>query len=42
VLDAAIPRGELRGQFYDGVWIDVGTPDRLEEARRAAETEGMR
>ena len=36
VLDAAIARGELRGQFYDGVWIDVGTPERLEEARRAA------
>jgi N-acetyl-alpha-D-muramate 1-phosphate uridylyltransferase len=40
VLDAAIARGELRGQFYDGVWIDVGTPERLEEARRAAEHEG--
>jgi MurNAc alpha-1-phosphate uridylyltransferase len=40
VLDAAIARGELRGQFYDGVWIDVGTPERLDEARRAAEAEG--
>jgi MurNAc alpha-1-phosphate uridylyltransferase len=39
VLDAAIARGALRGQFYDGVWIDVGTPERLEEARRAAEVE---
>ncbi len=37
VLDAAIARGALRGQFYDGVWIDVGTPERLDEARRAAE-----
>jgi N-acetyl-alpha-D-muramate 1-phosphate uridylyltransferase len=36
LLDAAIARGELRGQFYDGVWIDVGTPERLEDARRAA------
>jgi N-acetyl-alpha-D-muramate 1-phosphate uridylyltransferase len=36
VLDAAIERGDLRGQFYDGVWIDVGTPERLEEARLAA------
>lgn len=36
VLDAAIARGELRGQFYDGVWIDVGTPERLDEARIAA------
>ncbi|HUL83489.1 MAG TPA: nucleotidyltransferase family protein [Gammaproteobacteria bacterium] len=38
VLDAAIGRGELRGQFYDGLWIDVGTPERLEEARRAADS----
>ena len=38
VLDAAIGRGELRGQFYDGVWIDVGTPERLEEARLAVES----
>jgi MurNAc alpha-1-phosphate uridylyltransferase len=37
VLDLGIERGELRGQFYDGVWIDVGTPERLEEARLAAE-----
>jgi MurNAc alpha-1-phosphate uridylyltransferase len=33
VLDLGIERAELRGQFYDGVWIDVGTPERLEEAR---------
>jgi MurNAc alpha-1-phosphate uridylyltransferase len=39
VLDAAIARGALRGQFYDGVWIDVGTPERLEEARRSVEVE---
>jgi MurNAc alpha-1-phosphate uridylyltransferase len=36
VLDAAIARGALRGQLYDGVWIDVGTPERLEAARRSA------
>ena len=40
VLDAAIGRGELRGQFYDGVWVDVGTPERLEEARLAAKSGG--
>jgi MurNAc alpha-1-phosphate uridylyltransferase len=40
VLDAAIGRGALRGQFYDGVWVDVGTPERLEEARRAADAGG--
>jgi MurNAc alpha-1-phosphate uridylyltransferase len=41
VLDASIARGELRGQFYDGVWIDVGTPERLAEARRAAREERL-
>jgi len=40
VLDDAIARGVLRGQFYDGVWVDVGTPERLDEARRVAESEG--
>jgi MurNAc alpha-1-phosphate uridylyltransferase len=33
VLDAAIARGALRGMRYDGPWIDVGTPGRLERAR---------
>jgi N-acetyl-alpha-D-muramate 1-phosphate uridylyltransferase len=33
LLDAAIARGELRGERYDGCWIDVGTPERLEQAR---------
>ncbi|MEO8466561.1 MAG: N-acetylmuramate alpha-1-phosphate uridylyltransferase MurU [Gammaproteobacteria bacterium] len=33
VLDAAIERGELRGVRFDGFWIDVGTPQRLEAAR---------
>ena len=42
VLDGAIARGELRGHFHDGVWIDVGTPERLEEARRAALAEAQR
>ncbi len=42
VLDDAIARGVLRGRFHDGVWIDVGTPERLEEARRAAEPEKKR
>ena len=38
VLDLSVERGELRGQFYDGLWIDVGTPERLEEARMAADS----
>lgn len=36
ILDAAIARGALRGLRYDGLWIDVGTPERLEQARAAA------
>jgi MurNAc alpha-1-phosphate uridylyltransferase len=42
VLDAAIAARDLRGRFHDGVWIDVGTPERLEEARRAAAMEDTR
>ena len=38
VLDLSVERGDLRGQFYDGLWIDVGTPERLEEARIAADS----
>jgi len=41
VLDSSVERGELRGQFYDGIWIDVGTPERLEEARLVAESGGL-
>jgi MurNAc alpha-1-phosphate uridylyltransferase len=36
LLDAAIARRELRATLFSGVWIDVGTPERLEEARAAA------
>lgn len=35
ILDAAIERGALRGVRYEGLWIDVGTPERLEQARDA-------
>jgi N-acetyl-alpha-D-muramate 1-phosphate uridylyltransferase len=42
VLDAAIARRVLRGRFYDGAWIDVGTPERLDEARRLATDRGVR
>jgi N-acetyl-alpha-D-muramate 1-phosphate uridylyltransferase len=41
LLDAAIARGELRGERYEGRWIDVGTPERLEQAR-AVELESGR
>ena len=36
LLDAAIARRELRGLAYSGLWLDVGTPERLEEARALA------
>jgi len=35
-LDAAIARRELKGLAFSGLWLDVGTPERLEEARAAA------
>ena len=35
-LDAAIARRELRGTLFSGLWIDVGTPERLEAARAVA------
>jgi MurNAc alpha-1-phosphate uridylyltransferase len=35
-LDAAIARRELRGLEHSGLWLDVGTPERLEEARAIA------
>jgi MurNAc alpha-1-phosphate uridylyltransferase len=36
VLDAAIARRDLRGLEFAGLWLDVGTPERLEEARGQA------
>jgi MurNAc alpha-1-phosphate uridylyltransferase len=36
LLDAAIARRELRGLAFAGQWLDVGTPERLEEARALA------
>lgn len=36
-LDEAIARRELRGIKYDGLWLDVGTPERLERARQSAQ-----
>jgi N-acetyl-alpha-D-muramate 1-phosphate uridylyltransferase len=33
VLEAAIDRGQLGGLAYDGDWIDIGTSERLNEAR---------
>ena len=36
LLDAAIARRELYGLLFEGLWIDVGTPERLEAARAVA------
>ena len=33
ILDAAIERRVLHGRLYEGLWLDVGTPERLLEAR---------
>lgn len=35
-LDAAVARRELKGRSFSGLWLDVGTPERLEEARTIA------
>lgn len=35
LLDQAIKEGRLRGEHYEGVWVDVGTPQRLEELNEA-------
>ena len=32
LLRAAADNGRLQGSFYDGLWSDVGTPERLEAA----------
>jgi MurNAc alpha-1-phosphate uridylyltransferase len=36
LLDAAIARRELKGLPFSGLWLDVGTPERLEQARALA------
>lgn len=36
VLDTEIARGALHGVRYDGLWLDVGTPERLAAARAVA------
>jgi MurNAc alpha-1-phosphate uridylyltransferase len=40
VLDAAIDAGRLQGVRHDGLWIDVGTPQRLRRAREWLATGG--
>lgn len=33
VFDWWMQRGELTGESYDGSWMDIGTPERLEDLR---------
>lgn len=35
VLDAAIAAGEVTGEHFRGCWHDIGSPERLEAARRS-------
>lgn len=35
IFDRAIAEGELYGLLHEGLWVDVGTPERLEMARAA-------
>lgn len=35
IIHAHIEQGTATGQVYDGPWFDIGTPERLEQARRA-------
>lgn len=37
VFESAIERGALRGMVFAGLWRDVGTPERLREAREAVQ-----
>lgn len=36
ILEASIDRGELRGLLFEGLWADVGTPERLVAVRSLA------
>jgi MurNAc alpha-1-phosphate uridylyltransferase len=31
LFDIAAVSGEMTGEFYDGSWFDIGTPERLSE-----------
>jgi MurNAc alpha-1-phosphate uridylyltransferase len=33
LLHGAVARGEVTGERYDGLWMDIGTPERLERLR---------
>jgi N-acetyl-alpha-D-muramate 1-phosphate uridylyltransferase len=33
LIKAQVPRGKISGELYNGAWHDIGTPERLTEAR---------
>ena len=37
LLRAAMSQGKVSGQWYDGLWLDVGTQERLAEANELAQ-----
>jgi NDP-sugar pyrophosphorylase family protein len=37
VFESAIERGVLHGMVFAGLWKDVGTPERLIEARETVQ-----
>lgn len=40
VLRAAMARGEVTGEHYDGRWLDIGTPERLANLAHLLEQQG--
>ena len=34
LLGSAVAAGHVRGTYYDGYWMDIGTPERLQALRR--------
>jgi len=40
ILEAAIAQGRVRGVRYEGLWLDIGTPERLAQARRVVDERG--
>lgn len=34
MLHAAVARGEVTGEAFEGLWMDIGTPARLDELRK--------
>lgn len=37
ILEQAIAKNQVTGEHYQGQWLDIGTPERLEAAQRASD-----